>query len=1102
MLVGVYAQIVPCQLEGEQVWRHLHPCEVAILTGVPPTQDWSPHQRLNLCALGQQASPLQSVWVAAHALAHVQKVFKCEVITSPVDCLHALKRKLFAEAAMLYPNVRAEVTPVLEVSIFSAFDGQSMTIRCPQGTKVAQLLQAESRLCGDGSVFVVMAMANQVPLSGEAVLDGSPLCVCPAWSQVAHAPIVHVPLHDEPEYDIPVTATALDVDLEELGDELIEPLLDAACEAVHNTQGQNETALLQILRLPTEQIKQIVPPFVIDPTCCTHFCQQLVESDVRLSMLVQQEDLWADDEMTWHLSQIAQGCDDPQIMFLDPLLLRGLAMVSLTAQTLTLPDHVTRVVSAVCLCGPWTPCIWVKRDRLLTVYLWEHDGFELDQLNSLHAVMCTAMNASNFSISCQRRSFGYGLCGAASISFFRAFLLQHDLPRNDSELLQTHLVDKNQFVDFVKQETHVPRPWMWGAGKTDADTMLMALLQLHGVPSAVSASRAKLIVQSLGKDRVQQAVFGPSPWKSLKAAANQLSPPFQLVLPEELNVKTAQPKTKESKKKGKKEFSTGPWSLPTEVDPAKVVLEPGTFRVGNDEEVPQVRMAHFGPLAVGVALATLPEAKQFLQSGKVLTSKGLALLLLNVPGDVVTPLPWQTIRFAAKCSVNQEPILLAGVLVQFGQQPIYLYTDKSNPSVPEMEVSCCRATVFRDQLEMNWEEFSRHPVKCILNAIPGLTTCRAEACVCPSWHPSGPGMPDVILDVFRRQFFSETGKPTSSEKAAHYGVMFRFQKCQEDAVLRMSGRGGIYLEPRNEAGTGVSLDYQVIWLAQSSYEEVAHKAQLEVRSLGIARHGQRYGIRVAALHFQSAFTALKPDALYLEPGPRSIWQVGPWPYGVDRKGLAAILRKWSWQARPLQPDRAVPGGLMWKVQAVADPPQTVYCMKHGQVVVSKCEAIEVQEPLRPTVTGPNTTVKLCMADPSVDPLQLADPWLVGQAKLPSQTAPVAMQVDSKSQLAEMEARLEQAILAKIPAPAAQDMETDEQDQRIAHLEEKIHQLANRQQHLEVVVQDHQVQNANQLQTMQSQMMSQLDMQGKQMKSLFDQQMERMAKILGKKDRFE
>ena len=73
---GVYAQILPFLADGEQHWRHLHPIEVSLLTGVPTSLDWSTHQRLNLCALGQQASPLQSVWIAAHALATSRKFFK------------------------------------------------------------------------------------------------------------------------------------------------------------------------------------------------------------------------------------------------------------------------------------------------------------------------------------------------------------------------------------------------------------------------------------------------------------------------------------------------------------------------------------------------------------------------------------------------------------------------------------------------------------------------------------------------------------------------------------------------------------------------------------------------------------------------------------------------------------------------------------------------------------------------------------------------------------------------------------------------------------------------------------------------------------------
>ena len=112
-------------------------------------------------------------------------------------------------------------------------------------------------------------------------------------------------------------------------------------------------------------------------------------------------------------------------------------------------------------------------------------------------------------------------------------------------------------------------------------------------------------------------------------------------------------------------------SRPAELDPSKLLIEHGAFRVGDDEALGQVSFASIGPLASGVVLASFQEALPFLQSGQLLTNHGLALLILNAPGDLQTQLTWSTIRFAARCSVNQEPMLVSGVLVQLGRSAVY-----------------------------------------------------------------------------------------------------------------------------------------------------------------------------------------------------------------------------------------------------------------------------------------------------------------------------------------------------------------------------------------------------------------------------------------------
>ena len=186
----------------------------------------------------------------------------------------------------------------------------------------------------------------------------------------------------------------------------------------------------------------------------------------------------------------------------------------------------------------------------------------------------------------------------------------------------------------------------------------------------------------------------------------------------------------------------------------------------------------------------------------------------------------------------------------------------------------------------------------------------------------------MILDVFRRQYFTEAGRPVEWTSSTYFAFTVRYVKGQEIHLLSCSGRNGVYIEPKTEDASSPHLDFQVVWLPQLSHAEIVHKVQCEPHSLGVARSGKRYGVRVRAIHFQRVFQALKPDGFFLAPGARVSWHCGPWPYGVDRKTLAAVFKKWGWQARPLQPTTSVVGGMMWTVQSVEEPPQVVFTMQH------------------------------------------------------------------------------------------------------------------------------------------------------------------------------
>ena len=233
---------------------------------------------------------------------------------------------------------------------------------------------------------------------------------------------------------------------------------------------------------------------------------------------------------------------------------------------------------------------------------------------------------------------------------------------------------------------------------------------------------------------------------------------------------------------------------------------------------------------------------------------------------------------------------------------------------------------------------------CVLRPVgTGLGRVLKQACqACPCLYPLSPDLPcpvlsvswlapptadhhDALLDVFRRQYFAENGRPTKWDKAAYFAVLIRYAKTLEASVLSASGRCGLYVEPKTEDAMQPHSDYQVIWLPSLDYAAVAHKAKCEAHCLGIARTGRWFGLRVRAQHFQEVFSSVKPEAVYLAPGSRVTYHTGPWPYGCDRKSIAKALRDVGWECRPLQPLHSVTGGLVWAVQANCEPPTSCRC---------------------------------------------------------------------------------------------------------------------------------------------------------------------------------
>ena len=90
-----------CGVSLYPCYRHVHPDELALLNGMFPGISWD-EPKMALCALGQLASPLQSAWIGAHVLQHVDKTFSTSCPINPEHVLLDLMQKLLKQRDQVF----------------------------------------------------------------------------------------------------------------------------------------------------------------------------------------------------------------------------------------------------------------------------------------------------------------------------------------------------------------------------------------------------------------------------------------------------------------------------------------------------------------------------------------------------------------------------------------------------------------------------------------------------------------------------------------------------------------------------------------------------------------------------------------------------------------------------------------------------------------------------------------------------------------------------------------------------------------------------------------------------------------------------------------
>lgn len=1182
---GIYGKFLllggSIEIDGQSYprMRHPHPFEVAAWNCLLPKDSWPLDHRLMLSGLGQMAIPLQSSWIACQVRQHLDFLFwgktmiNCDEVFEhnrqqvmqfvknskeqepsagteqpsmvPVGMQVGVVNQV-VEDMCVEPPILDEIFPFsqqvvdhlpLWVGTPHCGDAASFTLvdpdvcRCmqislasPQHACVGHVIAAEIGMNPTRGYLSLVDCITQQEVAHDQLVAGRSLCLqeeLTHWGQDHMNP-------DWDGYDLPDQIHGFD-DVEmspTLQFEVVDPQPGVneeygkkGCEVSSIDDGVVDP----LCHLAADMLLKVDPPCVSTIEVLSSLLYQQMPAAMRLQVLANQGNVWADDEIRFHIESLLAASKKLNVGFLDPLLLVELVQrpscALINAWWKSFEQSPTVIVGVVGVHGHWIPfhCTWTV--DCFYVASWDDGPSQWPRcLRVVFDLLSKHVGSRTVSIRVEHRRFPTNHhCGVCAVRYIDHVVRGRMLPSEFHEVRSLHEQGRQRFIDHIESCVDVPRPWQWGAGLDNQSLRrLHDLLKQHGVPDQQIATRSHLIVQMIGLKELQGALHGSTAWRALKSLANKCTPPLQLVLAEELNTQIQQ-RAKDGKigakrtKKGNIGGNHQPVG-PPKLDPGKLALEQGVFAKSDGTPLCQISIDSISAFAEGVVIGTVTECSAYLHANQCVNNLSLGLFIINAtPSEVCTKLPCEEIRIPLRCVVNREPMLVSGHLVQLGSQPVKLVTAKPVVDIDAPSAICVKIAVYRDAIEGSWADFCKAPIKCLLNHVPALTKCEDSDkmdCSCPKWHPPPKNsMNDPILDVWRRQWVTMQFRPAAMEASDMFLVNVRCFADQEVQLLGHSGLHGVYIEPRSIDAKEANQAYQVIWLSNIPVAEAVRLKQCNPLVLGLARIGSRLGLRVKSDDAEEVGKAVRPGAIILSVGPKE-FEVGPLPFGMDRLSVSRMCGAWGWQVRPLHAIRVVNGqqGSIWLVQSSVEPSDNVFPMKHGNVLVSKLQPKESQSSQQKyEIVGSSATVEMCRLKDAgskpVDSLQLHDPWsnYVNKVHVPPTDGSSGMGIR------QVEERIEKAVLAKIPTSNVGDDTRFEQmhsatESRFAALEQQVTLLTTQHESMEKQLEasgKHQDAQLNQLRV---QVKAQLDAQGHQMESLFKQQMANIEGLLSKRSR--
>ena len=525
---------------------------------------------------------------------------------------------------------------------------------------------------------------------------------------------------------------------------------------------------------------------------------------------------------------------------------------------------------------------------------------------------------------------------------------------------------------------------LFAGGATDVQKQLADLLTSKGVSEQRGAERAQQAISRLGLTTVQSILKAKNPWADLKAAASRPGMMFRLLTQEEQNQYiTARAQTKhgaqikdhKQKKMSRSAAKPGPVCL----DPDQFTLDSSHFQDEQEVPVEQIQFSEVRSDQRGVALCTTTMAQEFLQQPKSISIDALALLLIDTPAqELIDKANLDKIIIPAKCQGTNEHTLIFGHILQLGDCTV-TRSHVGKGSCPDViETRVLKLQIFKDQLQVNWQDFCAAPIRALVAKMEALQLCRGQQCGtdCAKFHPGLDEQVDnVIFEIWSRTFFNEQGHKTTAAEASLFTAFMRVPDGALHRILSTTP-DGVYAEPRGALPREHDERYCVIWLPGASYEDAQHQCRTFSKSVCLVRMRQKYGIRVLKSDEKIAWTHLRPGIDYVDLDIQHIWELFPLPHGTQKQAMVRLLKDWEWHARPLQPGRGNYQHMSWRVGSQQPPPHPIMKGFQMDVMISQIKDLKMATPQPHLIATSKTKKHLSTAtSSSAKPAQSTDPWM-------------------------------------------------------------------------------------------------------------------------------